>query len=48
MKNTAIVIPCYNESKRLDPAAITSFARSHLSVIFILVNDGSMDNMAQA
>ncbi|MCK5014249.1 MAG: glycosyltransferase [Candidatus Omnitrophica bacterium] len=44
MKNIAIVIPCYNESKRLDPLAITAFARSHPSVIFIMVDDGSTDN----
>ena len=44
MKNIAIVIPCYNESKRLNPSAMEAFARSHPSVTFIMVDDGSTDN----
>jgi len=44
MKNIAVVIPCYNESKRLDFLAITAFVQSHPSVTFIMVDDGSTDN----
>ncbi|MBN1869202.1 MAG: glycosyltransferase [Candidatus Omnitrophica bacterium] len=46
MKNTAIVIPCYNEGNRLDPSALLKYAQSHPSVTFIMVNDGSTDMTA--
>lgn len=47
MKNIAIVIPCYNEGKRLDSLAILEFARAHPSVRFVMVDDGSTDNTSE-
>lgn len=44
MKNVAIIIPCYNEGRRLDFLAILEFARAHPSVRFVMVDDGSTDN----
>ncbi|MGL4956954.1 MAG: glycosyltransferase [Bacteroidales bacterium] len=39
-----IVIPCYNESKRLNFRAFTAFLQKQLSVYILFVNDGSNDN----
>ena len=44
MSEVAVVIPCYNEAQRLPAEAIATFLRSHPSLAFVLVNDGSSDN----
>lgn len=42
-----IVIPCYNESRRLQVDALSSFFSSGTSVRLLFVDDGSTDNTAQ-
>jgi len=42
-----VVIPCYNEASRLDPAAFVDFVAKHPSFRFLLVNDGSTDNTGE-
>jgi glycosyltransferase involved in cell wall biosynthesis len=44
MQKTAIVIPCYNESKRLKVDEFKNYLSETNSVSFIFVNDGSTDN----
>jgi len=39
-----IVIPCYNEAKRIDRQSFIDFVRDNPSVAFLFVNDGSKDN----
>ena len=39
----AIIIPCYNESKRLDLSTFMKFAESNPDAILCFVNDGSAD-----
>ncbi len=46
MSRTVIVVPCYNEARRLDPDAFAAFVEHHDDVDFTLVNDGSSDNTA--
>jgi glycosyltransferase involved in cell wall biosynthesis len=41
---TTIVIPCYNEEKRLNIQAFSDFAIKNLSITFLFINDGSKDN----
>ncbi len=43
MRDTAIIIPCYNEETRLPPDAFLAYARQHGSIHFIFVNDCSTD-----
>jgi glycosyltransferase involved in cell wall biosynthesis len=43
MPRTLIVVPCYNEAKRLDTGRFRSFASENASVCFLFVNDGSRD-----
>jgi glycosyltransferase involved in cell wall biosynthesis len=43
MRDTTVVIPCYNEADRLDTGAFLGFARADDSVSFLFVNDGSTD-----
>lgn len=40
---TTVVVPCYNEEKRLDRDAFLSFVRQHPEVHLLFVNDGSHD-----
>lgn len=44
MPRTAIIVPCYNEEKRLQPGAFHQEAKQHPSLHFFFVNDGSRDN----
>ncbi|MCL6293967.1 dolichyl-phosphate beta-glucosyltransferase [Jejuia spongiicola] len=41
---TGIIIPCYNEEKRLDTKAFIKFIQSHNKYHLCFVNDGSKDN----
>jgi glycosyltransferase involved in cell wall biosynthesis len=41
-----VVIPCYNEEKRLDRNAFRAFLESDADTSLILVNDGSRDGTA--
>jgi len=43
MSTSAIVIPCFNEEKRLDRAAFAQFAGETPDVSFVFVDDGSSD-----
>ncbi len=43
MSSTTLVIPCYNEERRLDVPAFLRFASAHPTVRLLLVNDGSRD-----
>src|SRR5438105_7450145 len=38
-----VVVPCYNEEKRLDPGAFRGRAIAGHDVSFLFVNDGSRD-----
>jgi glycosyltransferase involved in cell wall biosynthesis len=40
----SIVIPCYNEAKRLDVAQISLFLKNQQNVLLCFVDDGSKDN----
>jgi glycosyltransferase involved in cell wall biosynthesis len=42
-----IVIPCYNEEKRLDRAGFLGFTHPSHAIKFLFVNDGSTDNTLQ-
>ena len=44
---TGIIIPCYNEEKRLDVDAFVEFIKSHSKYHLCFVNDGSKDNTLQ-
>ena len=46
-KYACIIIPCYNESKRIDAAGIKRFAENNSSFHFLFVNDCSTDNTLQ-
>lgn len=41
---TGIIIPCYNEEKRLNTQAFIDFIKSHQDYILCFVNDGSSDD----
>jgi glycosyltransferase involved in cell wall biosynthesis len=41
---TCIVVPCYNEEKRLRGADFVDFIRKNSDIAFLFVNDGSTDN----
>ncbi len=43
-QRTVIVVPCYNESKRLNGDAFARFVEKNEGVTFLFVNDGSADN----
>ncbi len=42
-KRVALVIPCFNEAKRLNLEAYSAFLKTHPYTIFCFVNDGSTD-----
>lgn len=44
---TCIVIPCYNESERLDFRAINSYLETRPQVHVLFVNDGSTDSTSK-
>ncbi len=44
MASTTIVIPCFNESRRLSPNAFLAFLDRNEGIHFLLVNDGSTDD----
>lgn len=41
---TIVVVPCYNESKRLRQDEFLAFVEQHDDVAFLFANDGSRDN----
>jgi len=43
LQKTVIIIPCYNEEKRLEISRFTDFADRHGNVSFLFVDDGSTD-----
>jgi dolichyl-phosphate beta-glucosyltransferase len=43
MSSTTIVVPCYNEERRLNVAAFSRFLRSESQCRVLFVNDGSRD-----
>lgn len=46
MNSSIIIIPCYNEAKRLKPEALSKFLRHH-DFDLCLVDDGSTDQTAE-
>jgi len=44
---TGIIIPCYNEEKRLNSNAFINFIQSHQDHVLCFVNDGSSDDTIQ-
>ena len=44
MQKNILIIPCYNEEKRLDTKVFLELAQCHGDIIFMFVNDGSKDN----
>jgi dolichyl-phosphate beta-glucosyltransferase len=44
MASAKIIIPCYNEEKRLDVACFRDFTSASHNITFLFVNDGSTDN----
>ena len=44
LPHTIVVVPCYNEARRLDTRAFTQFRASGHWVEFLFVNDGSTDD----
>lgn len=47
LKKIALVIPCFNESKRLNLPAYSTFIKTHPAITFCFVNDGSTDTTGQ-
>lgn len=47
MSPIAIIIPCYNEEKRLNISAFNQFLQSHTDAHIFFVNDGSEDDTLQ-
>ncbi|MDH5509424.1 MAG: glycosyltransferase [Nitrospinota bacterium] len=43
MPKTALIIPCYNEEKRLAPEQYHQFLEKHFDIDLIFVDDGSSD-----
>lgn len=44
MPKIAIIIPCFNEGKRLDPEPFNNFLKEATDIDIFFVNDGSSDN----
>jgi glycosyltransferase involved in cell wall biosynthesis len=44
MQKTAIVVPCYNEFRRLKVSEFLKFTKQNRNVFFIFINDGSTDD----
>ena len=42
--NALIIVPCYNEEKRLPAEVFSNFLKQHREIAFIFVNDGSSDD----
>ena len=47
MQTIGIIIPCYNEARRLDTHYLIEFLTLHPHIKVVLVNDGSVDNTKQ-
>jgi len=47
MKSITLVVPCYNEEKRLNLDAFTSYASQNTHVQILFVDDGSIDHTWQ-
>jgi dolichyl-phosphate beta-glucosyltransferase len=45
--DTIVVIPCYNERRRLDTIQFAKAVASHEWLAFLFVDDGSTDGTAQ-
>lgn len=43
MTRVTIVVPCFNEERRLQPEAFLAFVRAHPAVRLLMVDDGSTD-----
>ena len=43
VRKTIIVVPCYNESKRIKPNAFIAALENESNLFFLFVNDGSTD-----
>lgn len=44
MSKTCIIIPCFNEEKRLPSSEFIAFSKEHQDFHFLFVNDASTDN----
>ena len=42
-----IIIPCYNESNRINIALFESFLKSNFNYLLIFANDGSLDKTSE-
>ena len=47
LPSTVVIVPCYNEAARLDPAAFTWALARQPQLRFVFVDDGSTDATAQ-
>lgn len=43
LRKTRIIVPCYNESTRLNPKAFISALENNATLSFLFVDDGSTD-----
>lgn len=46
-RRVVLVVPCYNEARRLDCNAFETFVRNQPAFTFLFVNDGSTDDTQQ-
>ncbi len=46
MRPSVLVVPCYNEERRLDGPALLAFAQTQSEIGLLFVNDGSTDQTA--
>lgn len=46
--SAVVVVPCYNEERRLDVSSFVHFSEYHQEIKFVFVDDGSTDNTLQA